>query len=78
MSEEIEDEIRRQNVKWGEQNHSDIYWLGILMEELGELAKEIIENGINGKVTDENIKTELIQVAAVAIQWLKCLNRKKQ
>lgn len=36
-------ERRRQDAKWGEQNHNDYYWLGILTEEVGEAAKALIE-----------------------------------
>lgn len=46
MSAVISDIIReraRQDRKWGIQDHSDLTWLGILTEELGELAKAIIE-----------------------------------
>lgn len=68
-------ERERQDIKWGEQNHNDLYWLGILMEEVGELSKEIIENGIGGKSTEKKIRGELIQTVAVAIGWLECLNR---
>jgi len=37
-------ERRRQDAKWGEQNHNDYYWLGILAEEFGEAAKALIES----------------------------------
>lgn len=36
-------ERARQNRKWGVQNHPDLTWLGILTEELGELARAVIE-----------------------------------
>lgn len=36
-------ERARQDVKWGIQNHSSLTWLGILTEELGELARAVIE-----------------------------------
>ena len=40
----ILDERARQEEKWGEQNHNDYYWLGILFEEAGDVAKALIEN----------------------------------
>src|SRR2546430_8466838 len=56
----------RQDVKWGDQvGHTDPYWLGILVEEVGETAKAIID----GSSLDE-IGAELLHVAAVAVQWL--------
>ena len=62
----------KQDQKWGEQNHVDLYWLGILSEELGELAKAIIE------VKSDDIYNELIQVTAVGLAWAECLNRNQK
>ncbi len=42
-------ERRRQDEKWGEQNHNDYYWLGILGEEFGEAAKALIENALDSR-----------------------------
>jgi NTP pyrophosphatase (non-canonical NTP hydrolase) len=63
----IREERRRQDEKWGVQNHDNLYWLGILVEEVGELSKAIIE----GKMTHR----ELTQVAAVALAWMECHER---
>lgn len=65
----IMDERFRQDEKWGEQNHGDLYWLGILTEEVGELAKDIIEY--------KPAQKELVQVAAVAVSWLEALERRQ-
>jgi hypothetical protein len=70
VTECVLDEVDAQKAKWGIQNHNDLYWLGIAMEELGEVAKEVIEH--NGS----NIDEELIQAAAVLISWLECRERK--
>jgi hypothetical protein len=66
----VMEERARQDAKWGEQNHKDLYWLGILMEEVGELAKAIIED----KPLDGC--KELVQVTAVGVAWLDCINRR--
>lgn len=71
--EEIARERIRQDEKWGEQNHDDLYWLGILTEEVGEVAREVIENG-SAPRTD----SELIQVAAVAVAWMECRKRRQE
>lgn len=34
----------RQETKWGAQHHSKEHWLTILMEEVGEVARDILEN----------------------------------
>jgi hypothetical protein len=62
-----------QDDKWGEQNHPDLYWLGVLMEEAGEAAKAIIESG-----SDAALWGELIQIAAVAVAWLECIERRNE
>lgn len=36
-------EVDHQLRKWGEQYHSPDYWLGIVGEEFGEVAKAVIE-----------------------------------
>jgi len=73
--EDVMDEVRierdRQDKKWGEQNHDDLYWLGILMEEVGEVAKAIIQHDHK-----EHIREEIIQTTAVAIAWLECMDRR--
>jgi NTP pyrophosphatase (non-canonical NTP hydrolase) len=55
----LTEERYRQDEKWGMQDHEGHAWIGILTEEVGELAKAINEND------DDSIETELIQVAAV-------------
>jgi len=67
--QDIMEERARQDRKWGEQNHHDLYWLGILTEEVGEAAKSIIENA------QQNAETELVQCAAVLVAWLECRRR---
>lgn len=72
--QQIESERIRQNEKWGEQNHKPIEWIGILTEEVGEVAKEATEYHF-GTVGDlSNYRTELIQVAAVAVSMIECLD----
>ncbi len=45
-------------------------WLGILMEEVGEVAKSCIESsGLDEK--------EVVQVCAVALAWLECKERNR-
>jgi NTP pyrophosphatase (non-canonical NTP hydrolase) len=67
----IDQERKRQDEKWGEQNHDDLSWLGILMEEVGEVARNIIQK--KPDLTHE----ELVQLAAVAVAWLECVARRK-
>lgn len=65
----VQAERERQDVKWGEQNHHPFVWLAILQEEVGEAAKAALE----GCPLDYH--KEMIQVAAVAVAALECLER---
>jgi NTP pyrophosphatase (non-canonical NTP hydrolase) len=71
---DIANERRRQNEKWGEQNHPAEIWLAVLSEELGEVSQALLHNKFGGKAAG-TLRTELVQVAAVAIQWLECIDR---
>lgn len=71
---EVVEEIGRQEAKWGIQNHTPCEYMAILTEEVGEAAKECVEITFNGRST-ENLRTELIQTAAVAVSFVECLDR---
>jgi len=66
---EIDAERTRQELKWGEQNHSPDRWLVILGEEFGECCKDSFEGRYS------LLRTELIHVAAVAIAVIESLDR---
>jgi len=70
----IQIERTLQNHKWGTQNHDPLYWLGILMEEVGEVAKALIEHNQSYSEVNE----ELIQVAAVAVAMIDSINRNQR
>ena len=63
-------ECRKQDSKWGEQNHDDFKWLAILGEEVGECNRAALE----GK--DDDLIEELIQFAAVAITAIESIERR--
>lgn len=71
---EVESERSRQDQIWGEQNHCPADWLMILVEEVGEANKAALEARFGGKPLTE-YRTELIQVAAVAVAAVECLDR---
>ncbi len=66
---EVIKERRRQDEKWGPENvlqtESNAVRMTVLTEEVGEVAKAILEGDFSG------MKTELIQVAAVVFAWLE-------
>ena len=67
---DIWQERSRQQELWGEQNHDDGKWMIILMEEIGEAAKDLFEN------RDKEADVELIQCAAVILSWLEARGRR--
>ena len=60
-------ERERQDKKWGNmpKHLSDVIWFTILLEEVGEVAQDIL------KQNWQHIKIELIQVLAVGVSWLE-------
>lgn len=76
--DEIRQERQRQLDKWKIQNHLPIEWLPILMEEVGEVSREALENHFpvyKPFKGFENYRKELIQVAAVAVAMIESLDR---
>ena len=90
--QDVRDERQRQTEKWGEQNYPVIEWQAILMEEVGEAAKEATDFHFKNPVKNfegemvapangdqalrlSRYRKELIQVAAVAVQMIECLDR---
>lgn len=76
----VKEERAAQDKKWGEQNHHLPLWATILGEEYGEFCQAVNETVLYN--TDkkhlggiENIKKELIQIAAVAIATIECIER---
>lgn len=67
---EIAAERKRQDAKWGEQNHADDYWLGIFVEEVGEVAKAVIERD------NHDLTVEVIHTMAVLCSWMEARNRR--
>jgi hypothetical protein len=73
-------ERRRQDEKWGVQNHGPLAWLAILTEERDELNREVLAAHFEPPGPDRlaafaRLRTELIQEAAVAMAWLENMER---
>jgi len=78
--DDVRAERKRQELKWGEQNHSPAEWLMILGEEVGEANQAALEAHFAGthnpgNHTLKDYRKELIQVAAVAIAAVESLDR---
>lgn len=74
---EVLAERAHQDEKWGEQNHEPEVWLAILGEEVGELATAILRRRFGDYEHRESgdMRAEAIQVAAVAVALVECLDR---
>ena len=74
---EIKTERRRQDNKWGSQRRqTDGLWLAILSEEVGEVARAILEDPSRPREftyisCNPDVHKELIQVAAVCVAWVE-------
>jgi NTP pyrophosphatase (non-canonical NTP hydrolase) len=67
---EIIGERERQDAKWGAgRKLPNDTWFRILGEEFGEVAI-----ALNDGEPVENLRAELVQVAATAIAWLECID----
>ena len=60
----------KQLKKWGTQQHTPAIWMLILSEEVGELAKTILEYEVDS-LNPEDIEKEAIQVATLALKIAK-------
>ncbi len=83
ITQEVLEERKRQDEKWGEQNHEPSLWLAILMEEVGEAAEALLAAHFmphnsepkRGESNYQDMRKELVQVAAVAIAIIGSLER---
>ena len=80
ITTEVVAERKRQDDKWGEQNHSPYKWMAILGEEYGEVCREAFElEGVNDgdhlNEVLERMRKEAIEVAAVAVAFVECIDR---
>lgn len=76
--DDVNDERNRQDAKWGEQNHLDVVWNAILMEEVGEASQEVLTTAFGAAAKGHgDLREELVQVAAVAVAWIEAIDRRK-
>ena len=82
ITTEVVAERKRQDDKWGEQNHSPYKWMAILGEEFGETCREAFElervnDSYRFKETLSRLRKEAIETAAVAVAFVECIDREK-
>lgn len=68
---DISDERERQNRKWGGVQDLPAYtYLAVAAEEFGEAAQAALHDEFGGGHAG-TLRTELVQLAAVIVQWLE-------
>lgn len=78
---EVKEERKQQHRRWGEQNHAPAPYSVILNEEVCEVNQLVCDYTFtDGGTKDKawlarNLREELVQVAAVAVQWIEALDR---
>jgi len=72
---EVALERARQEQLWGRQDHAPVHWLKILGEEYGEACEAAPWSMEGGPEPVTAYRTELIQVAAVAVAAVEALDR---
>lgn len=73
-------ERHRQISKWGDRDHNHDKYIRIMGEEFGEACEAIEDASTSNHVNEtiqhlEHLKTELIQVAAVAVRFIQNVDR---
>lgn len=73
----IQQERKRQHTPLGVQDLKPTEWLATLTEEVGEAAKSAftLQQSQHDPVFLEDLREDLVQVAAVAVQWLESIER---
>jgi len=76
---EIRKERKRQDEKWGEQNHHPLLWFSIIGEEFGEMCHAFNEYTFHDdpNYLDETFK-EAIQIAACCVAMIECIDRQAE
>lgn len=70
-------EMNYQDIKWGaDRNQDNFLWATILGEEVGEACQAALHDHFGGSHAG-TLRDELIQVAAVALQWVEQLDREE-
>ncbi len=73
-TDEVRAERLRQDARWGEHNLAPFEWLSVLGEEVGKACQAANKAHWDGAPW-AGYRAELVQVAAMAIAALACLDR---
>lgn len=71
VSRAVEVENLSQIIKWGVQDHTLIYWLGILLEEVGEMAEAVMVQSPDLTPIEEGIIDKAYQLGLRAKAYIE-------
>lgn len=73
---EVADERQRQDEKWGPVSRPPLEWLAIAAEEFGEVSERVVKGWVppESDFDADGYRTELIQLAAVCVSAVECLD----
>lgn len=76
--DEVADEVKRATAKFPTWPTDALHAVGVVAEEMGELQKEVMQLTYEpDKSTEESVRKEAIQLAAMAVRFLMSLDRYK-
>ena len=75
---DIIDERKRQDERWGVQRLEWPVWMAVLTEEVGESAEASLEAHFNPQAPLGHLREELVQVAAVAVAMIEHIDEINQ
>jgi len=65
----------RQDAKWGDQSGNEpCVWAAVLSEECGEASQAALHVQFEHRLTIDDLRSELVQVAAVAVAWIEAID----
>lgn len=84
---EVAQERARQELKCAQKRDEGLLWLtcadprmpaeerlAVLVEEVGEVARELCDARAEKREPAPNLRVELVQVAAIAVGWIEALD----
>ena len=72
LYERVSQELERQRLKWGQQNHWADHWYLIVSEEFGEIAQALTERNA------DQAQTEIVETIACLVQLWAAIRQDAQ
>ena len=73
--EDVREERGAQDNRWGQQDHTPARWLIRIVAAFSAAARAGLELDVRPGISTDDLRRELIQVAAVAVAWVEAIDR---